>query len=489
MECKSIRFSAWLISGLLMLGVCAPATLAQATWKAIDTPQGGKIAYGKVDGAASQADALISVLRSVHKNSGEKPVIGRVFRLRYTDSVAVFFTVVDHSNGNKPVAGLVIAAAAGPKQVEVAVVSGDASRFGKNVNPMLQKLSDAWHPSGLKADSDPTWCGYAYRLYRRPSDAKTNTDAETAAVKRWNDELAFTPQNNADTNPPLALNLVRTSDGTARAKIPDGWKLRSDSGSGALVITGPNGELAGFNMVRQAIDPESAEQQLPPNDAANKTSDHLVYPANADIVKAFPDLFQQWRRLNGLGPTDLVIARAEKLPTPQGDRCVHVTGQVNPDGKGMQEMNTILCATEALRGKYMVLLFHTLLPLAVADKERATMSAILASFRLETPRYQRPDIETPRYEINRYVAQEKSGLYGVIEQEFNSSRAVIAAQGCHPSDPWGYNSYLFNEETLPKIDRSGNGATWNSAADALVKADPKHFEYVDTLNSVIGQDY
>ena len=489
MERKSIRFTVWIIYGLLMLGVCAPAALAQATWKAVDTPQGGRIVYGKVDGANSQTDALISVLRSLHKNTGDKPLTGRAFRLRNTDSVAVFFTVIDHSNGNKPLAGLVIAAAAGPKQIEVAVVSGDASHFGKNVNPMLQMLADAWHPDGLKADSDPTWCGYAYRLYRRPSDAKTNTDAETAAVKRWNDELAFTPQNNADTNPPPALNSIRASDGTARARIPDGWKLRSDSGAGALVITGPNGELAGFNMIRQAIDPESPEQQLPPNDAANKTSDQLVYPANADIAKAFPDLFQQWRRLNGLGPTDLVIARAEKLPTPQGDRCVHVTGQVNPDGKGMQEMNTILCATEALRGKYMVLLFHTLLPLAVADKERATMSAILASFRLETPRYQRPDIETPRYEINRYVAQEKSGLYGVIEQEFNSSRVMIAVQGCHPSDPWGYNSYLFNEETLPKIDRSGNGATWNSAADALVKADPKHFEYVDTLNSVIGQDY
>jgi len=28
------------------------------------------------------------------------------------------------------------------------------------------------------------------------------------------------------------------------------------------VITGPNGESAGFNLVRQAIDPTSPEQQL-----------------------------------------------------------------------------------------------------------------------------------------------------------------------------------------------------------------------------------
>jgi len=161
----------------------------------------------------------------------------------------------------------------------------------------------------------------------------------------------------------------------------------------------------------------------------------IVYPANADLTKAFPDLLQQWRKLNGLKPTDLVIDRTEKLPTPQGDRCVHVIGQVNPDGKGMQQMNTVLCATEALRGRYLVLLFHTLLPLAVADRERATMSAILASFRLDTPSYQGPDVKPPGYEANRLFAQEKSGLYGVIEREFNSSRAVIAAQAATPAIP------------------------------------------------------
>ncbi len=457
--------------------------------KAINAPQGGKIVYGKVDGANSQADALVSVLRSVHKGSGEKPQIGRAFRLRYTDSVAVFFTVVDRSHDNKPVAGLVLAAATGPKQVEAALVSDDASRIVKTVNPMLQLLSDAWHPSGLKADADPTWCGYTYRAYTRSSDIKTHLDPEPEAAKRWTDELTFAPQEAAPADPPLALHSIRASDGTARVSVPDGWKLRPDSGSGALVITGPNGELAGFNLVRLALDPASPEQQMLLRDAGGKTSDKLVYPANADIAKAFPDLFQQWRRLNGLDPTDLVVDRAEKLPTPQGDRCVHVTGQVNPDGKGMQAMNTIMCATEAVRGKYLVLLFHALLPLAVADGERATMSAILASFRVGTSNYQRPDIETPRYEINHHYIQENLGLYGVILQEFNNSRAVIAAQGCHPSDPWGYNAYLLTPSAIENNHKDGHGTAWDSTADALVKAEPNRFDYVDTPNFWEGADY
>jgi hypothetical protein len=488
MERNSFRIFAWLITGVLMLGICASPARAQDSLKAIDAPQGGKIVYGKVDGASTQADALVSVLRSAHKNYGEKPQIGRAFRLRYTDSIAVFFTVVDHSKENKPVACLLIAAAAGPKQVEAALLTDDASRFGKTVNSMLKMLSDAWHPSGLKADTDPSWCGY-YREYTRPSDVKTPMYPEPVAAKRWADELSFAPQKAEHTDPPPELHSVWTSDDTARVDIPDGWNLRTDSGYGAIFVTGPNGESAGFNLVRLAIDPASPARQLTQKDGESKSADQLVYPANADIVKAFPDLFQQWRRLNGLDPTDLVIDRARKLPTPQGDRCVHVTGQVNPDGKGMQEMNTVLCATEAVQGKRVVLLFHTLLPLAVADKERATMSAILASFRIKTPYHEGPDIKPPGYEFNRIIAQEKLGLYRLIEQEFNTARALITAQGCHPSDPWGLNSYLLYSSAIEDNDKDGHGAAWNSAADALVKAERNRFEYVDKPNDLKDADY
>jgi hypothetical protein len=58
-------------------------------------------------------------------------------------------------------------------------------------------------------------------------------------------------------------------------------------------------------------------------------------------------------------------------------------------------------------------------------------------------------------------------LYGVIEQEFNSARAVIAAQGCHPSDPWGFNAYLLNPSAIEDNDKESHGTAWNSTADAL----------------------
>ena len=59
--------------------------------------------------------------------------------MRGTDSDAVFFTVVNHPQGNKQVAGLVIAAPSGSNQMEAALVSDDAARFGSTVNPMLDQ--------------------------------------------------------------------------------------------------------------------------------------------------------------------------------------------------------------------------------------------------------------------------------------------------------------------------------------------------------------
>jgi hypothetical protein len=146
----------------------------------------------------------------------ENALVRRAFRLRNTDSIAVFFTVVDHSKDIKPVAGLLIAASTWPKQVEAVLVSDAASRFGKSVNPMLQKVSDAWHPSGLKANIDPTWCGYSSRAFLPARDSTSRYMDELTAAKLWAAELAILPQAAAQSGPMFDLHTARSSDGTTR---------------------------------------------------------------------------------------------------------------------------------------------------------------------------------------------------------------------------------------------------------------------------------
>ena len=84
--CKHERFSLSLALWLFVLGICAPVARAQSPVKTIDNPQGGRIIFGLVDGATTQATALGNILRTVHNSCGEKPQVGKVFRVRGTNS-------------------------------------------------------------------------------------------------------------------------------------------------------------------------------------------------------------------------------------------------------------------------------------------------------------------------------------------------------------------------------------------------------------------
>jgi hypothetical protein len=212
------HISRFLALSLFLLLICTQIACSPSPLKSIDAPQGGKIVYGVVKGADTQAAAMSNVLRSVHDSCGERPQVGRVFRLRGTDSDAVFFTVVNHPGGNKYVAGLVLASQSGPGRVEAAMVSDDASRFGSTVNPMLQQLFSVWHPGEASEAPAPA------------ADNKTS---------------ALIP----------SMHRVTLPDDTASVSLPDGWSVDPASAGGGMFITGPRGERIVLNMWFLAQDP------------------------------------------------------------------------------------------------------------------------------------------------------------------------------------------------------------------------------------------
>ena len=131
----------------LLAFCCAGLSLAQTPLTTINNPNGGVIVYGKVDGASSEASAMGIILHSLHSQYGDRPQTGHVFRVRGTNSVAVYFTLTKRTQRNAVVAGLLIAMRA-PDHVEAALLSDDAARFGTTVNPMLRTLFSRWHPGG-----------------------------------------------------------------------------------------------------------------------------------------------------------------------------------------------------------------------------------------------------------------------------------------------------------------------------------------------------
>src|ERR1035441_3701099 len=137
------QISVLLSLSIVCISSCKAGTLAPpppTPITTLDAAQGGKISYGTVAGATTQAAAMSKILTSMQNTCGEKPQIGKVFQFKGTNTVGVFFTVTDHPDGNLPLAGMVIATATGPNQVQAGMIYDLASRFGQTANPMLQQL-------------------------------------------------------------------------------------------------------------------------------------------------------------------------------------------------------------------------------------------------------------------------------------------------------------------------------------------------------------
>lgn len=451
------------------------SNVPQGRLTTIDYPQGGQIVYGNVNGVTTQAAAMGSVLSSVHQQCGERPQVGRIFQVRGSNSVAAFFTVVKHSQGNQPIAGMVIASEVAPNHIEAALVTDDAARFGSTVNPMLTKLFSVWHPGGTAINSnDSTGASSA-----SASGPATGAGGQTAAA--------------------LSLHKVTLSDNTASVSIPNGWAVDPRSAGGTMTVTGPHGEQIGLNAWFSALDPTG--YQLYQRNGIKLPQYMIVYASNADLVKSFPDIFQRLRASNGLGPADLQVDHIGQAAAPQGGHCVNVSGHLNPDGKGMQEMEALLCATSPTQGGlYNFVFSRSLLPNAVADQERGMMGAIFASYQVNMDVITRNVNATMAPILASMTQHAVDNIHQIGAQataRMNATEAANSAQYAGWSqgednisrNGQGFSNYLLDQTVIQDNQQNAHGTVWNSTADSMVRSNPNRYEIVQTPDFWKGVDY
>jgi hypothetical protein len=456
----------------------------------LDAAQGGKIVYGTVDGATTQAEAMSHVLRVVHNNCGEKPQIGKVFQFKGTNTVGVFFTVTNHAQNNTPVAGLVISAASGPHQVEAALVTDKASRFGHTVNPMLQQLFGAWTPGGQAAASSSAFGG------------KTDSAGGQSAPA------------SGHTSGPAQLHTVTLPDRSASVGIPDGWKVDPSSGGGTMGVTGPHGEMVFLNEARTALDlSDPSIHRLQQGGIRPYTTGQIVAPFNVDLTRAYPEILKQWRHLSGINdPLNFQNVHVERMPTRQGEQCVHITGNIVDESKqSTNETSLVLCFRNYMQGNYTVLVFQTLIPVELADRERATAGAIMASFQMNqgVVNQQADAIAAPTIAAIHAVGQQaaadrasRNATYdaqhaGYWAQQHNNDAqhaAWNAGEDNNARNGQGFSNYILDQTVVEDNNMYnngtvGHGTVYNSTADALIKADPNRFSSVDTPNYWQGTDF
>ena len=472
------------------LPLCLQAGRQAATPQTtINGPEGGQIVYGAVAGATTQPAAMAKLLSSVQAQCGEKPQIGRVFQFRGTNSVGVFFSVTNRPQGNVRVAGLVIANATGPDQVEAALLSDDASRFGKTVNPMLKQLFGVWHPDAVAATSSPT-PGRSPAIGSVPS-----------------------------------LHKVVLPDRTASASIPEGWRVDPVSGGGGMLIRGSQGEVVILNSMFLAQDPNGPAFRNARRMGMKPLPGMIVYPANADLVQNFAQIIQLLSRAKGFVPASLRIDYAEQVSPPsgssfKGERWALATGQIDPDGKGMQHMFRVLCASSPDQfGDYHFLDYVAYFPRTEPGLANAVAGAIFSSFyvdialvtqranaeaaphiarlkQVDAAQRQAVQANTARIVGNiKQIGANATARMKAIEAANDAQHAQWnAGQDANARNAQGFSNYLLDQTVVQDNNMYGNGTIghgthWNTTADALVKANPNRFEYVDKPNFWQGTDY
>jgi hypothetical protein len=476
--CKSKRFSVSLVLGLFFVALGSHTAAAQTPLKTINNPQGGIIVYGLVKGATSQAAAMSQVLQKVHNDCGDKPQVGSIFRVRGTNSVAVFFTVVNHPQGDKQVAGLLIAAPSGPNQMDAALVSDDAARFGATVNPMLSTLFNEWHPG----------------------------------------ETAATPGAGGLALPPM--HQVTLPDNTASVSLPEGWNVTPQSGGGSAVVLGPRGERVALNQWFMAQDPRGPIFQQQQRAGIRPLPHLVVYPCDANLVRAFPEILQRLRASNGLAPAPLHLDRVEPVPAPPGQRGVRAVGQMDADGHGMMELNMLLYAAAPDQyGGYHFIVSQFRIPLGSTDQQRALATAVMSSYQvnrelinarvaaqmapilasmIQSWEAQQKALVARSQQISngiRQIGANATARMNAVQQANDAQHAGYdAQQDSNARNGQGFSNYLLDQTVIQDNNMYGNGTVghgtvWNSTADALVKANPNRYEIVDNPNFWKGKDF
>ena len=459
-----MRSSRSLVAVLL---ACASSLLfSQTPLRNMAGPQGGIIVYGTVDGASTPPAAMGGILKQLHRQYGERPVVGRVFKVRGTDSDAVFFTLTPHVSSMKPIAGMLLVSSA-PGHIEAALLSDDASRFGSSINPMLQTLFNNWRPGGksLQASS------------QNAQDTGTHSNVEGSG-------------------PISPLRPYRLQDGSAAVMLAEGWRVSPQSGGGTILAEGPNGEKLALGFPYLAFNTNNPRTQqtrrfaMSPEGRNTTYAQALFAPYGADLGRTFAELNSQASRVGSPSVAAVQVTQVQPIRSNGATHCAILSGTAA--GAPLLQFEGTFCQGQDTDGGFMNLANLSFAPAQFAVRDRATLRAMLASFQVnnnivnaQAAALAKPGVDAI-HEIGRQVTQrlqESDRQMAERQSSFEQRNNVMDRTS------QGFSNYILDQSVILDNQNNAHGTTWNDTAAALVKSDPNRFEYVETPGYWKGIDY
>jgi hypothetical protein len=441
--------------------LCVAAFLASArgadnSLKTIDYPGGGQIIYGPLPDQSSLKDALVMMLKNIHGHFGERPEIGKLFQTHGSDSIATFFTVTAKNQGGKHIAGLLIVAMPSGSKAAAGLIYDDAERFSKTLNPMMKKLNDVWH-----VDTTPG-SGAA-------SPAKAAPVAE--------------------------LHQTAFPDNSGSIGLPAGWKI-VDGRRGAVIVSGPNGEIERLSEVRTFLDPSTPQGQrriqFETQNGRRPLPEQLtVYPYGRDLVEAFRAYLQQaGQRGHMATPTFTVTSTTSVPPGPNSLGGLTILADLDlHDGTGMRAALFQLFLMKRIDPSGWSFIATAIsVPKKFVQEEWPTMLAVANSMKQNGAVIQAQTQQT----IDQIHA-----VGAAAKQQADSAHAANDAHNASVQTHWdnmdraskSFQEYTLDQAVIVDTHTGAHATGWNQAADALVKADPNRYQIVQKQDLLKGVDY
>jgi len=426
-------------------------------------PQGGNIVYGTVDGANTPPAAMGSILKNLHAQYGDRPQVGRVFRVHGTESDAVFFTLTRHSPSTLKIAGMLLVSSA-PGHIEAALLSDDASRFGTSINPMLQALFETWKPGGK------------------------SLMASTSAASRPN------------AAPAAPLHPYRLQDNSAMAMLPEGWRVAPQSGGGTILAQGPHGETVtlGFPyLAYNSNNPRTAQMRSFAMSAAGRNTSYaktLYAPYGADLGRTFMDLNSQARRVGSPAVVPVQVEQSQPVRSSGATHCSILSGHSSASAgqPALQFEGTFCQSQQDPSGAFMNLANLAFVPAAQEASEHATLLAVLGSFQVNQSivNAQAAALAKPTIDAIHQIGRDVDARIAASDQQMAERRSSFEQHNdAMDRTSQGFSNYILDKSVVLDNNYNAHGTMWNNEAEALVKSDPKRFEYVETPGYWKGIDY
>ena len=393
----------------------------------------------------------------IHRQYGSQPHVGRFFAAKGTQSVAAFFGV-DRGNG-VPLEGMLIAVKATTDHVEAAAVYDDASHFNTSYNPMMKTLMSVWHP------------------------------------------LAAATAGSGGGGAAAPLHKALTADRTVSIDLPDGWKIAPSSGGGSVFAQGPNGEVAlvGFTVGATDLNNPNARRTYETVQRGGLRgtayANAIYYSLTPDLGKDFVDLMAMNSRRRNQDPGSIQIASARPAQGPPGYHCARIDGQYEgKDTKGPEEMHVVFCIGPEgpASGGFLAIADYTLVPMALAAKERGTLAAVLGSIQVDqgAVRRQAGALAAPEigriHEIGKIVDQRIAAAHHA--EEIHNS-AVYQHWDDIDRRSKAFSDYTLGYTVLRDKDNNYHGTFWNDDANRILQQFPGAFEVVATPELMKGVDF